>query len=148
MYCRWPKLCRNYRLFLENDLPALYCDGFIEYTNNGEWRPLYIAYFHLNININILIYTKLCFFPKQGLGRIKVFFWSPNDNVHSELYTLLQLQQLFREFTWWNRSKSIKRRLLWQYCGYSYHELFIYEISRLLLEALYDKNNPKTCITN
>ena len=31
MMYRLPKFCRTYRLFLENDLPAPYCDGFMEY---------------------------------------------------------------------------------------------------------------------
>ena len=46
-----------------------------------------------SIRLNFLILKKLLdlkimiYSTKEGLARIKAFFLSPNDNVHSEVYT-------------------------------------------------------------
>ena len=71
-------------------LPALYCDGFMEYTYNGDHS---ICSFFINkfkfINFYKLVWSKkVCFSPKQGLAiALKAFLWSPNEIVHSKLYT-------------------------------------------------------------
>ena len=51
------------------------------------------------INFIELFDKKVMFFsPKQGLAMINAFFWSPNDSVHSEMYTFpLTLRGCVRE---------------------------------------------------
>ena len=50
--------------------------------------------------------------------------WSPNDSVHTELYTFPPTLIIVKEVVWGNMSNSKKRRFLWQY--FFYLPWFIY----------------------
>ena len=69
----YTKLGHSYRLYMENDLPALYCDGFMENTYNGD-HYMYLAFF-TSVKLIVFIFVKLfdltyyVLFSKTGFGK-------------------------------------------------------------------------------